>query len=297
MPRIRFRRDTEENWTAFNPVLHAAELAWESDTNKVKIGDGVSQWNDLPYLLAPPDIGASAYDIAVENGYLGTEEDWVASLQGEPGETGSIGATGPPGPVGPAGPLGPSGGPVGPMGPAGPAGADGTPGGPPGPTGDTGPMGPMGPQGPPGEDGADGVDGTDGAIGPAGPAGTGLQARQTETVTTSSLAVDDTDNGLLTMAAGYRLQHLYTNRVARVRLYTSVAKRAADAGRAIGTDPGTNSGLMLEYVTTASDLASDLSPMVDGFTADGSENVPYAITNKSGSTGTVTLTLDWIRTE
>lgn len=28
--------------------------------------------------------GLSAYEVAVENGFVGTEEEWLASLQGEP---------------------------------------------------------------------------------------------------------------------------------------------------------------------------------------------------------------------
>ena len=31
--------------------------------------------------------GKSAYEIAVEHGYVGTETEWLASLKGEPGET------------------------------------------------------------------------------------------------------------------------------------------------------------------------------------------------------------------
>ena len=30
--------------------------------------------------------GKSAYQIAVENGFEGTEEEWLASLKGEPGQ-------------------------------------------------------------------------------------------------------------------------------------------------------------------------------------------------------------------
>ena len=39
--------------------------------------------------------GKSAYEIAVENGFVGTEQEWLDSLEGEPG---SEGAEGPPGP-------------------------------------------------------------------------------------------------------------------------------------------------------------------------------------------------------
>ena len=38
--------------------------------------------------------GESAYDVAVRNGFTGTEEEWLASLKGEPGEPGPRGATG-----------------------------------------------------------------------------------------------------------------------------------------------------------------------------------------------------------
>ena len=38
--------------------------------------------------------GASAYEIAVLNGYSGTQEQWLASLKGDKGDAGSAGAAG-----------------------------------------------------------------------------------------------------------------------------------------------------------------------------------------------------------
>ena len=38
--------------------------------------------------------GESAYEIAVKNGYSGTEQEWIASLAGTPGETPHIGNNG-----------------------------------------------------------------------------------------------------------------------------------------------------------------------------------------------------------
>lgn len=49
--------------------------------------------------------GKSAYEVAVDNGYTGTEEEWLASLKGDPGDTGATGATGPQGPEGPNRPV------------------------------------------------------------------------------------------------------------------------------------------------------------------------------------------------
>lgn len=47
--RIRLRRDTAANWMAANPVLLLAEAGWETDTGKLKIGDGSTAWNSLTY--------------------------------------------------------------------------------------------------------------------------------------------------------------------------------------------------------------------------------------------------------
>lgn len=98
--------------------------------------------------------GASAYEVAVANGFVGTEAEWLASLEGEPGPTGPEGPAGPQGLTGPEGPQGPQ-GPAGDVGPQGPQGIQGDPGAT-GPQGATGPEGPQGPTGP------------EGAIGPEG---------------------------------------------------------------------------------------------------------------------------------
>ena len=47
--RILIRRDTAANWTAANPTLAAGELGGETNTGKLKLGDGVTAWNSLAY--------------------------------------------------------------------------------------------------------------------------------------------------------------------------------------------------------------------------------------------------------
>lgn len=171
--------------------------------------------------------GKSAYEIAVLNGFVGTEAQWLNSLhgadgaagpagpqgiQGEPGPTGPAGANGIDGTIGAPGPQGVAGhsayqiavsngfvgneqdwlnslwgpqgiqGPVGPQGEAGPQGIQGLPGaqgpkGDKGDKGDTGPQGATGLQGLPGLDGSQGpqgpqgIQGVQGPMGPQGPAG------------------------------------------------------------------------------------------------------------------------------
>lgn len=46
------RNDTASNWTSANPTLLKAELGIETDTLKIKIGDGSTAWNSLKYFEA-----------------------------------------------------------------------------------------------------------------------------------------------------------------------------------------------------------------------------------------------------
>ena len=77
--------------------------------------------------------GQSAYALAVQLGFTGSEADWIASLKGAKGDKGDKGDTGAQGPKGATGATGPQ----GPQGPTGATGARGA-------TGATGPQGPAG---------------------------------------------------------------------------------------------------------------------------------------------------------
>lgn len=77
--------------------------------------------------------GQSAYALAVQLGFTGSEADWIASLKGAKGDKGDKGDTGAQGPKGATGATGPQ----GPQGPTGATGARGA-------TGATGPRGPAG---------------------------------------------------------------------------------------------------------------------------------------------------------
>lgn len=47
--RLQNRRDTAANWTSNNPTLAAGEIGYETDTGKLKMGDGTTAWNSLGY--------------------------------------------------------------------------------------------------------------------------------------------------------------------------------------------------------------------------------------------------------
>jgi hypothetical protein len=54
---IQLRGDTAAAWTAANPTLAEREMALETDTDKFKIGDGVTPWTSLPYGGLPGATG------------------------------------------------------------------------------------------------------------------------------------------------------------------------------------------------------------------------------------------------
>ena len=113
--------------------------------------------------------GQSAYQAAVSNGFVGTEAQWLTSLQGAQGIQG---AGGPAGPIGLTGPTGAT-GPIGLTGPTGATGAQGIQGliGPAGTNGAVGATGLTGPAGAQGAQGIQGVTGPAGPIGLTGPTG------------------------------------------------------------------------------------------------------------------------------
>lgn len=46
---IQIRRDTAANWTSANPILAQGEMGFETNTRKLKVGDGTTAWNSLLY--------------------------------------------------------------------------------------------------------------------------------------------------------------------------------------------------------------------------------------------------------
>jgi hypothetical protein len=45
--------DSAANWTALNPILPKAVIGIETDVGKGKVGNGVTAWNTLPYVILP----------------------------------------------------------------------------------------------------------------------------------------------------------------------------------------------------------------------------------------------------
>lgn len=194
--RYLFNTDTSTELKDKDTILLKGEIALESDTQLMKIGDGVNSYKNLPYA----NVGPKG-----ERGEKGVRGDvGPRGPKGEKGDTGDIGPRGLKGDRGEAGTsinilgvknsvndlpaksnqgdcwlvgqnlyifvdgsfrdVGSVKGPKGDIGPVGPQGKTG----PQGPQGETGPVGPKGPQGDVGPRGPQGATGEKGPIGPQG---------------------------------------------------------------------------------------------------------------------------------
>ena len=206
--RYLFNTDTSTELKDKDTILLKGEIALESDTQLMKIGDGVNSYKNLPYANVGPKGDRGEKGLRGDVGPRGPK--------GEKGDTGNTGPRGLKGDRGEAGTSinilgvknsvsdlpaksnqgdcwlvgqnlyifvdgsfkdvgsvkGPKGdiGPVGPQGKTGPQGPQGI-AGPIGPKGPQGDVGPRGPQGATGEKGPIGPQGYKGERGPIGPKG------------------------------------------------------------------------------------------------------------------------------
>lgn len=67
--RVQFRRATSSAWTSTNVVLAAGEVGFETNTHKLKFGDGLTAWTELLY--ANLSSVGSVYSITAGKGLLG----------------------------------------------------------------------------------------------------------------------------------------------------------------------------------------------------------------------------------
>jgi hypothetical protein len=54
---VQGAQGTAAEWIQANPVLPLATIGYESNTGRVKIGDGISDWNTLEYSFFPLNSG------------------------------------------------------------------------------------------------------------------------------------------------------------------------------------------------------------------------------------------------
>jgi hypothetical protein len=148
-----------------------------------------------------------------------------------------------------------------------------------------GPVGPAGPAGPKGDTGAQGPAGIDGIS----------RVRQDSTINTTSLTTNAGESGTVPLASAYQVLRITTNKPARVRLYSTAAKRNADLLRPVTADPSGDHGCVVEVVTASDLLGLDMSPAPSGYSMESPPvgAIPYRVDN-FGAAGPVAVTLTWL---
>ena len=129
--------------------------------------------------------------------------------------------------------------------------------------------------------------------------GGSMAARGDVAGTTASLADAATGNVAITGFKSYALLKIVVDQPAWVRIYTDTTSRSADASRAEGVDPTPGSGVIAEVITTSAAQTVLISPGTIGFNNEGTPttSIPIAVTNKSGTTRTITVTLTVLQLE
>lgn len=134
--------------------------------------------------------------------------------------------------------------------------------------------------------------------GGGGGGGSSLQSRSSKVGTTPSLADGATNNLDIVGFKGYALLSITTDKAAWVRIYSNGTSRTSDASRLETADPSPDAGVIAEVITTGAETVL-MSPSAMGFNMEATPttNIPCAVTNKSGSAGTVVVTLNVLQLE
>ena len=60
--KLKTASDTQVNWESKNTTLLDGELAYDKTKKNLKIGDGTTAWNSLPYLI--PEVETPTIEIS-----------------------------------------------------------------------------------------------------------------------------------------------------------------------------------------------------------------------------------------
>jgi len=78
--RIQIRRDTASNWTSANPTLAQGELGVETDTSKIKVGDGSTAWASLSYLIDTGNYVTEAGTQTLTNKTISSDDNTLSGF-------------------------------------------------------------------------------------------------------------------------------------------------------------------------------------------------------------------------
>jgi len=123
-------------------------------------------------------------------------------------------------------------------------------------------------------------------------------SRNTVTGSSASIANLASDDFEIVGSKSYLLYKIQTSAASWVRIYTSSAARTADASRIEGDDPLPGAGVIAEVITLGAETVL-VSPGVIGFNDEltPNSNIFCTVTNKSGSSAVINVTLTILQLE
>lgn len=69
---FKLKRGTAARWAEVNPILEQGEPGFVYDENRLKVGDGKTPWNDLPYIDGKREV--SNFDYLSDFPAIGDED-------------------------------------------------------------------------------------------------------------------------------------------------------------------------------------------------------------------------------
>ena len=125
-----------------------------------------------------------------------------------------------------------------------------------------------------------------------------VYTRNTVFNSTGTIADDASSNVDLSGYKSYALLKIETSAAAWVRIYTDAASRTSDESRLQGTDPLPGAGVIAEVVTTGAETVI-ITPGTIGFNNESpvTNSIPLRVTNLSGSSADITVTLTVLQLE
>lgn len=82
---FKLKRGTAARWAEVNPILEQGEPGFVYDQNRLKIGDGVTPWNNLPYIDGKREVAdynnLSDFPVVGETGVIYKASDELSLYQ------------------------------------------------------------------------------------------------------------------------------------------------------------------------------------------------------------------------
>jgi hypothetical protein len=122
-----------------------------------------------------------------------------------------------------------------------------------------------------------------------------IKPRTVFTISTPPLEPNASANVYIVDAYGtYGILNAQTNSAAWVSMYIDSNSMIRDAGRSIDSDPFSNAGVVLEFITDKAD-AIPISPIINGYTTTGETLIPVRVTNTGNSNISIELTFTLLK--